>query len=76
MNSTEKNKTKAAKTRGLAPGDTVRTNARYAEIVGNRRPYEGTLVRPVSWGENLWSVRLAPFTKLTIVHASLMEKVR
>lgn len=57
-------------------GDAVRTNARYARVVGNKEPHEGTLVKQTGWQADVWLVAMPLFEKPQRIHESMLEKVK
>jgi hypothetical protein len=64
----------SVKKQTLRAGDKVRTNGKFRDIVGNAAPYEGVLVKPVTWIEGCWRVSMRGFEKPLLVHANLMER--
>lgn len=54
-------------------GILIQTGARFAKIIGNRRPIPGVLMRPLLHPAGSWLVRLDGFVKPHHVHEKLME---
>lgn len=57
-------------------GDAVRTNERYARVIGNAVPHEGTLVKQTGWQADVWLVNMPLFTRPQRIHESMLEKVQ